>query len=383
MDARELKQLLCAVAAGAVEPACAEAALKAALVRDGDSVENAASPSARPDLARGVRTGVSEVVFGEGKRAEQIADIVRALVSAGQQRVLITRLEAGKAAEVQNLLGCALQGESGGVSLELAAKSGLCDRGETADGLRANGPDEGGASPSVRRAAVTPLAIPLPCCGVSHGEAPAAAALGSDGSHVRAVSPLLYHEVARMGVVGGFPAPCGSGTILVASAGTSDEAVAEEAALTAEFLGNRVERLYDVGVAGIHRLLSHADSIVRARAIIAVAGMEGALPSVVAGLASCPVIAVPTSVGYGAAFGGVAALLAMLNSCASGVSVVNIDNGFGAGFQASLINHLPADGTPSATEASRASCALAEEEAATLGHTRVVRMQAEQTGTHV
>ena len=115
--------------------------------------------------------------------------------------------------------------------------------------------------------------------------------------------------------------------------------MAEEAALTAEMLGNRVVRAWDVGVAGIHRLLRHADDIADASVIVAVAGMEGALPSVVAGLASCPVIAVPTSVGYGASFGGVTALLAMLNSCASGVSVVNIDNGFGAGYQASLINH--------------------------------------------
>ena len=116
--------------------------------------------------------------------------------------------------------------------------------------------------------------------------------------------------------------------------------VAEEAAVTAEFLGNRVARLYDVGVAGIHRLLAHGEELMEARVVISVAGMEGALTSVIGGLVSCPVIGVPTSVGYGAAFGGVAALLSMLNSCASGVSVVNIDNGFGAGFLASRINHL-------------------------------------------
>ena len=142
-----------------------------------------------------------------------------------------------------------------------------------------------------------------------------------------------------MGIVGDKPAADSEGTILVVCAGTSDLPVAEEAALTAEMLGNRVVRAWDVGVAGIHRLLRHADDIADANVIVAVAGMEGALPSVVAGLASCPVIAVPTSVGYGASFGGVTALLAMLNSCASGVSVVNIDNGFGAGYQASLINH--------------------------------------------
>lgn len=116
--------------------------------------------------------------------------------------------------------------------------------------------------------------------------------------------------------------------------------VAEEAALTAEALGNKVIRLYDVGVAGIHRLLAHSEDIMKARVIIAVAGMEGALASVIGGMADCPVIAVPTSVGYGASFGGLSALLSMLNSCASGVTVVNIDNGFGAGYTASMINHI-------------------------------------------
>ena len=151
---------------------------------------------------------------------------------------------------------------------------------------------------------------------------------------------IEYHADARLGVIGGMPEPDGDGFVLIAAAGTSDIFVAEEAALTAEFLGNEVRRLYDVGVAGIHRLLSFENELRSARVIVAVAGMEGALPSVVGGLVSCPVIAVPTSVGYGASFGGVTALLAMLNSCASGVSVVNIDNGFGAGYQASLINHL-------------------------------------------
>jgi NCAIR mutase (PurE)-related protein len=130
----------------------------------------------------------------------------------------------------------------------------------------------------------------------------------------------------------------GKGLILVISAGTSDIPVAEEAALTAEMMGNQVKRLYDVGISGIHRLLSKAELIQSANVIIVVAGMEGALPSVVGGLIDRPVIAVPTSVGYGASFGGIAALLAMLNSCAAGVSVVNIDNGFGAGYAASLIN---------------------------------------------
>jgi pyridinium-3,5-biscarboxylic acid mononucleotide synthase len=132
----------------------------------------------------------------------------------------------------------------------------------------------------------------------------------------------------------------GKGTILVVSAGTSDIPVAEEAVLTAQMMGNRVEHLYDVGVAGIHRLLEHRENLARARVIICVAGMEGALPSVVGGLVPVPVIAVPTSTGYGASFGGVAALLGMLNSCASNVTVVNIDNGFGAACVASCINRL-------------------------------------------
>ncbi len=147
-----------------------------------------------------------------------------------------------------------------------------------------------------------------------------------------------YHSDARAGVVGKIPEPKNSGFILVTTGGTSDIPVAEEAAITAEILGNRVKRLYDIGVAGLHRALSHMDEIMSANVIIAVAGMEGALASVLGGLAESPVIAVPTSIGYGASFGGVSALLAMLNSCASGVSVVNIDNGFGAGYLAGMIN---------------------------------------------
>ena len=152
--------------------------------------------------------------------------------------------------------------------------------------------------------------------------------------------PLRYDPQSKTGVIGKLPEPTGKGTVVVATGGTSDSPVAEEAAVTAEALGNRVVRLYDVGVSGIHRLLSHLEEIMSARVIVAVAGMEGALPSVIGGLADCPVIAVPTSVGYGASLGGIAALLSMLNSCASGVSVVNIDNGFGAGYMASMINHL-------------------------------------------
>ncbi len=218
------------------------------------------------DLQRGMRQGVSEVVYGAGKTAEQIVGICQALANHDQRRILVTRLSREKAAQV---------------------------------------------------------------------------AAGLDGSLPHGLT-FVYHETPRLGIVGEAPEPDGVGTVVVACAGTSDLPVAEEAAITAEMLGSRVTRLYDVGVAGIHRLLAHGDDIANATAIVAVAGMEGALASVIGGLASCPVIAVPTSVGYGASFGGVTALLAMLNSCASGVSVVNIDNGFGAGYQASLINHVRA-----------------------------------------
>lgn len=218
---------------------------------------------ARPDFDRAERQGAGEVIYGEGKTAEQIYAIAGALVEAGQPRVLATRVDAEKA--------------EAAIALWVAeGRPGECS----------------------------------------------------------------YFETARLLVFGGMPAPDGDGIVAVAAAGTSDLAVAEEAALTAEFFGNEVRRFYDVGVAGIHRLLDVADELREARVVVAVAGMEGALASVVGGLISAPVIAVPTSVGYGASFGGVTALLAMLNSCASGVSVVNIDNGFGAAFQASAINHL-------------------------------------------
>lgn len=250
MDASDLETLARAVADGTMTPAQLVARVHLDAVTD--------LGYAQVDTERGVRTGVSEVIYGAGKTAAQIAGIVAAMREAGQRRVLITRLDA-----------------------------------EKAEALRQAGCD------------------------------------------------FAYHEVARAGVVGELPEPDGNGTILVVTAGTSDVPVAEEAALTARFLGNRVECVNDAGVAGIHRLLRHAEQIARAQVIVAIAGMEGALPSVVGGLASCPVIAVPTSVGYGANMGGLTALLAMVNSCASGVSVVNIDNGFGAAYQASLINHLP------------------------------------------
>jgi hypothetical protein len=150
----------------------------------------------------------------------------------------------------------------------------------------------------------------------------------------------VHHELARCLTIEKKPLPKRAGFIAVVCAGTSDLPVAEEAAVTAEIMGNRVERIHDIGVAGLHRMLARMELLQSANVIVAVAGMEGALPSVLAGLVSKPVIAVPTSIGYGASFGGIAALLAMLNSCASGVTVVNIDNGFGAGYAASQINSL-------------------------------------------
>ncbi len=161
------------------------------------------------------------------------------------------------------------------------------------------------------------------------------------GELLRLAPEFTYHPEARIAVRQVRDVPItGKGTILIVTAGTSDRAVAEEAAWTAALAGNPIERLYDVGVAGIHRLFDRRDRLAAARVLIVVAGMEGALPSVVGGLIDKPVIAVPTSIGYGASFGGLAALLGMLNSCAAGLTVVNIDNGFGAGGAASRINHL-------------------------------------------
>lgn len=166
------------------------------------------------------------------------------------------------------------------------------------------------------------------------------------GDHARAMrkrfKKVVHHETARCLTLDRKPLPKRPGSIAVVCAGTSDLPVADEAAVTADIMGNRVERIADVGVAGVHRLFNRLDAIQSANVVIVVAGMEGALPSVVAGLVSRPVIAVPTSVGYGANFGGLAALLGMLNSCASGMTVVNIDNGFGAGYAASQINALAA-----------------------------------------
>ena len=213
------------------------------------------------DLERRERTGVAEVIYGAGKSAEQITEIVRQMYAHGEKHVLITRVEEEKAVKVAEIL-----------------------------------------------------------------------------NEVDIISNI-YKE-ARIVVAGGNIPVDGIGRIAVVTGGTSDIPVAEEAARTAEFLGNEVVRVYDVGVAGLHRLLNKVDIMQEASVVIAIAGMEGALASVVGGLVSAPVIAVPTSIGYGANFGGISALLSMLNSCASGVSVVNIDNGFGAGYQASLINHV-------------------------------------------
>ncbi len=231
---------------------------------------------AKVDTHRKLRTGASEVIYGAGKTAEQIAGIINILRSNKKNSVLITRLDNEKAEKLSSLIGCRLY------------KTAYSKYGTSFD---------------------------------------------ADSN------TFSYFTDSKIGIIGKLPAPDGIGRILVATGGTSDIPVAEEAALTAEFHGNEVIRLYDVGVAGLHRLLSNIDDIMDASVIIAVAGMEGALASVIGGLADCPVIAVPTSVGYGASFNGISALLSMLNSCASGVSVVNIDNGFGAGFLAGMINH--------------------------------------------
>ena len=232
MEQRAIKALLEQVAAGQVNVDDALLQLKLEPFQE--------LGYAKLDSHRGLRQGVAEVIYGAGKTPEQIAGIVDAMRAGGQETILITRMSA-EAAE-----------------------------------------------------------------------------------QINPAHPFTY----------------GSGKVVVATGGTSDMPVAEEAALTAEALGNEVTRLYDVGVAGLHRLLSHLEEIMSANVIIAIAGMEGALASVIGGLADCPVIAVPTSIGYGACFHGLSSLLSMLNSCASGVSVVNIDNGFGAGYLASMINHM-------------------------------------------
>jgi hypothetical protein len=241
-----LHDLLERVARGEVTAAAAFERLKALPFED--------LGFAKVDHHRTLRSGVPEIVFGEGKTPAQIVAIARRLAEAGEN-VLVTRLPPDVAAKVR-------------------------------------------------------------------AELPA----------------LEYMADARLAIWRQRAAEPRGGVVLVVAAGTSDLPVAEEAALTAEWLDNPVERLYDVGVAGVHRLLAHREQLRRGRVVIVVAGMEGALPSVVGGLVDKPVIAVPTSVGYGASFGGLAALLAMMNACAAGVTVVNIDNGFGAAVAATLIN---------------------------------------------
>ncbi|MDR0513550.1 MAG: nickel pincer cofactor biosynthesis protein LarB [Coriobacteriaceae bacterium] len=301
MERHELDQLMGQVAAGIVMPQEAARRLRGAPFID--------LGFAKIDSHRGIRQGVAEVVYGEGKTADQLQGICKAMRESGQERILITRL----AKDAADKLAQALCGQASAAAFEASCTSS-CRTAFTA-------------------ARETPTAAASKSTAVSAGGGQASAAASK-------AQAFTYHELARIGIIGDKPQPNGIGTIVVAAAGTSDLPVAEEAALTAEVLGNRVERLFDVGVAGIHRLLAHTQDILDASVVVAVAGMEGALPSVIAGMASCPVVAVPTSIGYGASFGGVAALLAMLNSCASGVSVVNIDNGFGAGYQASLINHV-------------------------------------------
>ena len=247
MDRQELLNALNAVRDGAMTPEDAVKLLDRAPFED--------IGFAKIDHHRPLRNGASEVIYGAGKTAEQIAAIAERMVAAGSENILITRLDGEKAAQI--------------------ARS----------------------------------------------------------------ANLFYDPLARVGVVKRVSRAL-VGSVVVASGGTSDLPVCEEAALTAETLGSRVTRLYDVGVAGLHRLLAHVEDLQAARCVVAVAGMEGALASVIGGLVDCPVIAVPTSVGYGANFGGVSALLSMLNSCASGVSVVNIDNGFGAGYLANRINQM-------------------------------------------
>ena len=247
MDRQALLRTLNAVKDGAMTPE------EAARIMDRAPFEDIGF--AKIDHHRPLRNGASEVIYGAGKTAEQIAAIAGRMIAAGSANILITRMEADKARAVAEAL------------------------------------------------------------------------------------PLDYDPVSRVGVANRVIRPL-VGRVVVASGGTSDLPVCEEAALTAETLGSRVTRLYDVGVAGLHRLLAHVEDLQAARCVVAVAGMEGALASVIGGLVDCPVIAVPTSVGYGANFGGVSALLSMLNSCASGVSVVNIDNGFGAGYLASRINQM-------------------------------------------
>lgn len=278
----DIHEMLCKLKNGEIGIEEAELALKKVPFED--------IGYAKIDTHRKLRKGVNEVIYGAGKSADQIAGIVRAMTSGGQNQILITRLDRDKFEKLRKNLSATIGFES---SNEHITTNQIAFSSEST---------------------------------YSEGK--------------KSAIQIEYHEDAGIGIIGEIKKADGLGKIVIATGGTSDVPVAEEAALSAKFLGNEVVKLYDVGVAGIHRTLSHMDDIMSAKVIIAIAGMEGALASVIGGLAACPVIAVPTSVGYGASFGGLSALLSMLNSCASGVSVVNIDNGFGAAYQASLINHM-------------------------------------------
>lgn len=248
MNKEELKAMLETVASGELS---VDEALQKIRLETYDDLD-----FAKIDTQRGIRQGANEVIYGEGKTAEQLIKIIAHILSSSAKSVLITRLSEEKAEALSNEI------------------------------------------------------------------------------------TLFYDKVSRIGIAGERPTAKDTGNIVIATGGTSDIPVAEEAALTAEYYGNRVTRLYDVGVSGIHRLIDNAEILASAKVVVAVAGMEGALASVIGGMVDCPVIAVPTSVGYGANFKGLSALLSMLNSCASGVSVVNIDNGFGAGYMANMINKI-------------------------------------------
>ena len=280
MEQRELRQMLEGVKNGDVDVEEAVKALKMAPFED--------LGYAKIDHHRAIRQGAAEVIYGAGKTPEQIVGIARVMRERGQRRILITRMSTEAAAVLYRDIY-----ETNGLKSQ-TEESGIGDQEVAA---------------SDRKDATEPFVS------------------------------FSYDPLSRVGIVGEIPEPDGIGTVVVATGGTSDIPVAEEAAKTAEILGNRVVRLFDVGVAGIHRLMAHREEIMTAEVIVAIAGMEGALASVIGGMEDYPVIAVPTSVGYGASFGGLSALLSMLNSCASGVSVVNIDNGFGAGYLASMINH--------------------------------------------
>jgi len=249
MEQKKTLELLNSVKSGSISPEEALLRLKKEPFED--------VGYAMIDHHRGLRHGINEVIYGEGKTTEQIVGIMTAMKERKQKNIMVTRISKKKAKKIKEKL-----------------------------------------------------------------------------------PEMWYDPVSRIGICQRVEEENPHGLIVVAAAGTSDITVAEEAAVTAETLGNNVERLYDVGVAGLHRLLTHLDVVMKARVVIVVAGMEGALASVVGGLVACPVIAVPASVGYGANFGGLSALLTMINACSGNVSVVNIDNGFCAGYIASLINHI-------------------------------------------